>query len=109
MTVPPAAPDPLDALIEVLAERVATRVLERLNGRGAGLAPLAANGHGNGSPGPPAEDRLLRVREAAQRLGVKPRWLYVHADDFPFTKRLPGRRLQFSAAGLAAWLDRRRP
>lgn len=56
-----------------------------------------------------APDRLLDVREAAARLSVTPRWLYVHAGDFPFTVRLPGRRLRFREAGLAAWLAGRRP
>jgi len=56
-----------------------------------------------------ADDRLLTVTEAAARLCVTPRWLYVHADDFPFTVRLPGRRLRFRALGLASWLDRHRP
>ena len=74
------------------------------------LAELGAvNSNGPALRVPPLEDRLLTVVEAAPQLGVKPRWLYAHADDFPFTVRLPGRRLRFRTAGLAAWLERRRP
>src|SRR5437773_3359398 len=74
------------------------------------LAELAAvNGPSNGTGRAPARDVLLTVPDAAARLAVAPRWLYTHADDFPFTVRLPGRRLRFRAAGLAAWLERRHP
>lgn len=72
----------------------------------AELAPLAPNGNAVHAPQP--EDRLLTVPEVARRLGVSPRWLYVHADDFPFTVRLPGRRLRFRAAALAHYLVRPR-
>jgi predicted DNA-binding transcriptional regulator AlpA len=61
---------------------------------------------------PPAKatepDRLLAVAEAADRLGVKPRWLYRHAGELPFTHRLPGGRLRFSARGIERWQATRR-
>lgn len=71
------------------------------------VVSIAPNGNGNGPTERP--DRLLGVGEAAGRLGVTPRWLYRHADDFPFTVRLPGRQLRFREAALTAWLARRRP
>lgn len=75
----------------------------------AQLVPLVGNGHPTGDGEPVVEDRLLTVAEAAGRLGVRPRWLYAHARDLPFTIRLPGRQLRFRAAGLAAYLGRRHP
>jgi predicted DNA-binding transcriptional regulator AlpA len=67
------------------------------------LAPLATNGNGKAHT---AEDKLLTVQEASARLGVGKRWLYVHAADFPFTVRLPGRRLRFREVGLARYLQK---
>ena len=68
------------------------------------LDGVALSGH---SPSPQA-DRLVTVAEAAARLNVSKRWLYAHAADFPFTKRLPGRRLRFSQAALTRYLERGR-
>ena len=57
-------------------------------------APSAAN-----------EDRLINAEEAAQRLGVARRWLYRHAKQLPFTRRLSAGILRFSLAGIHRWLD----
>lgn len=56
----------------------------------------------------PLEDRLLTPREAAARLGVTVRWLYRHAGDHLFTRRLSRRTLRFSEAGIARYLSQRR-
>lgn len=53
-------------------------------------------------------DHLLDAKEAAERLGVKPKWLYSHADRLPFTRRLGGRTLRFSEQGLIRWMESRR-
>jgi predicted DNA-binding transcriptional regulator AlpA len=53
-------------------------------------------------------DRLLDVTEAARLLDVRPRWLYDHAKTLPFTRKLGGRTLRFSEAGLRRWLERKR-
>lgn len=45
-------------------------------------------------------DELLDVAEAASRLGVSKDYLYRHHRDFPFSRHM-GRKLLFSAAGLA--------
>ena len=74
-----------DVLGAVLAE------LEALDG--AGQAPA---------------DRLLDVERAAALLDVRPRWLYDHAKTLPFARKLSGRTLRFSEAGLRRWLERRR-
>lgn len=55
-----------------------------------------------------AADRLLDVTEAAALLEVRPRWLYDRAKTLPFTRKLGGRTLRFSEAGLRRWLERRR-
>ncbi len=51
-------------------------------------------------------DRLLTVREAAHRLGVSPRFVYNHAGQFPFTRRLSPKAVRFSERGLEQWLAR---
>ena len=43
--------------------------------------------------------RLLPVEEAAHRLSISTDYLYRHADDYPFTRRIGG-RLLFSSIGL---------
>lgn len=50
-------------------------------------------------------DRLLTPVEAAERLGVTSRWLYRHAHQLPFTRRLSRKVLRFSEAGLRRYLD----
>lgn len=64
-----------------------------------GVTPEPAS---NGGP-----DTLLKVDEAAARLGVSKRWMYRKADSLPFTKRLTGGTLRFSARGLERWKERR--
>ena len=53
-------------------------------------------------------DRLLKVSEVAERLGVSRKWVYDHADSFPFTRRLGGQTLRFSERGLERWLAQQR-
>src|SRR5439155_26553546 len=54
------------------------------------LARLVSAGNGNASVGkaPPEPDKLLTAEEAAPILGVKSRWLYRHAKQLPFARRL---------------------
>jgi predicted DNA-binding transcriptional regulator AlpA len=77
----------LEPLLDQLAELVAVKVAARLNGK----------------PQPEA-DRLLDVHDAADLLGVKPRWLYRRAKSLPFAKRLSPGVLRFSEAGLRAYM-----
>jgi excisionase family DNA binding protein len=53
-------------------------------------------------------DHLLTADEAAVRLGVSRRWIYRKADELPFTRRLSGGTLRFSARGLERWKEGRR-
>jgi len=56
------------------------------------------------TPSPQTPDRLLTPSEAADRLGVTVRWLYRHAPQLPFTRRLSRKMLRFSEAGLSRYL-----
>ena len=49
------------------------------------------------------EDRLLDVREAAQRLGTSTDYLYRHGRTLPFTVRV-GSRLRFSSRGIDRYI-----
>ena len=51
------------------------------------------------------QDRLLRVSEAADKLGCSASWLYREAARLPFTIR-NGRKLMFSANGIAQFIRR---
>ncbi len=51
----------------------------------------------------PAEDRLLTAADVAGRLTCSLRYVYAHADDWPFTRR-EGKLVRFSANGLARWI-----
>lgn len=82
----------LGALMQLLAARA-------VSGVPAQLAPTPAS--------PP--DRLLTPREAATRLSVEVRWLYRHADQLPFTRRLGPRTLRFSEAGIARYMVEKKP
>ena len=52
-------------------------------------------------------DNLLDVAEAAQRMGVKERWLYTHHKELPFSRKLGPKTLRFSERGLERWLSKR--
>jgi predicted DNA-binding transcriptional regulator AlpA len=52
-------------------------------------------------------DELLTVEEAAARLHVEVSWLYRHARDLPFTRKLGHRTLRFEARGLERWAANR--
>lgn len=53
-------------------------------------------------------DRLLKIDEAATRLGTSPDWLYRNAGRFSFTVRLSPRQLRFSAKGIDRFIENRR-
>ena len=55
----------------------------------------------------PAADSLLTVEQAAERLAMKPDYLYRNSDGFPFTVRLTPGQLRFSAAGLERFIRER--
>lgn len=52
---------------------------------------------------------LLTVREAAERMGVPPGWLYRKWQSLPFARKLKAKTLRFDAEGLARWVAAQRP
>jgi hypothetical protein len=73
------------------------------------------NDAGDSSPLPPStttkdpeHDQLLTADEVARRLGVRVRFVYDNADDWPFTRRLGPRTLRFSERGLRRYIETRR-
>lgn len=54
-----------------------------------------------------AEDRLLNVDEAAQRLGETPEWLYRRSKSLPFVVRLGG-HVRYSTRGIDQFIATRK-
>ena len=52
-------------------------------------------------------DVLLKIGDAAVRLGMTKDWLYDHHTELPFATKI-GRQVRFSERGLATWLKRQR-
>ena len=73
----------------------------------AELLPLLKNHDGRQRAA--KSDHLLTAAEVASRLNVPRRFVYDHADKWPFTKRLDEGTLRFSERGLNRWLEHRRP
>jgi len=82
-------------------ERLKCRLLVRLTGasRTAAAPP----------PVPQSSERLLAVKETAELLGVKPRWVYRHAHEIAARVDLPGSTMRFSKRKLEKWLAQRTP
>jgi Helix-turn-helix domain len=66
---------------------------------GQSIVATHLNSSGNGA------DRLIKVKEAAGRLGLSPRWLY-NRPDLPFMRRIEG-RVRVSERALERYLARR--
>jgi predicted DNA-binding transcriptional regulator AlpA len=54
-----------------------------------------------------APEKLLDVRQAAERVGMSADWLYRHKDKLPFTRLVGTRTVRFSDAGITRWLAHR--
>jgi excisionase family DNA binding protein len=54
-----------------------------------------------------AEDRLLTTDQVAERLGVTRNWLYRHATQLPFVRKLSRKALRFSEEGLHRYLAKK--
>ncbi len=65
----------------------------------------------NGKPERKGEDldTLLNAKHVAQIMNVQVRWVYDHADQFPFTRRAGPRTLRFSRRGLDKYMAQSRP
>jgi predicted DNA-binding transcriptional regulator AlpA len=73
----------------------------------AALLPLLLSGidGADSVPGDSSkDDRLLTPAEAATLMGVKLQWLYRHASQYKFARRLSRKCLRFSEEGLRRWL-----
>ena len=97
-------------VIEVLEAVARTAPLEGLPELIAQVEALKARLYArltSASPAPAAiRDRLLNVKEAAQKLGRSPDWLYRHGSELPFVVR-DGRLLRFSEQGIEEYIRRR--
>lgn len=62
----------------------------------------------NGAEDTDPTDRLLTPEQTAAMLGVTVRWIYRHAHQLPFARRLSRKALRFSQAGLTRWIKTRR-
>ena len=52
----------------------------------------------------PEPDRMLKVAEAAMRIGIARDTLYRNADDYPFTRRPRRHCLRFSERGIEEYV-----
>jgi predicted DNA-binding transcriptional regulator AlpA len=71
-------------------------------------ARLLADGVADSTPRPGDVEHLLDVQEAATRLGMSTDWLYRHARQLPFTRRVGRRAVKFDPTGLARWVAAQR-
>lgn len=97
------SPDALSALddaIEQCSPEERAALVVSLAARLARLGACLTQVPDSASPKP---DRNISIEEAAERLGVSRRYVYAHAGDLPFSRRV-GRRLLFSERGLERWL-----
>jgi hypothetical protein len=53
-------------------------------------------------------DTLLTAEQAAPLLAVTPHWLYRHARQLPFSRRLSRKVLRFSENGIRKWQSTRK-
>jgi len=92
MTEPAKNPNPFDALLDSI------RVIVREEIRAA----LQNGGQATDT------EVLLSPEKAAEMLGVSVRWIYRHASQLPFMRRLNRKNLRFSEAGLRRWVTARK-
>jgi hypothetical protein len=64
--------------------------------------------HNQSLPATSEPEELLTAEQAAAQLNVSVDWMYRHASELPFTKRLSRKALRFSKAGLLRWRAGRR-
>jgi predicted DNA-binding transcriptional regulator AlpA len=92
----------LDELPKLIGELEHGRALAwaRLTQPGPSGAPPALESPTAESP----EVGLLRIDEAARRLGMSKSWLYRNASSLPFVVRMNSRNLRFSVPGMERWM-----
>jgi predicted DNA-binding transcriptional regulator AlpA len=60
----------------------------------------ALNGHSANTD----KENLLTPDDVANLIGVNRRWLYRHASQLPFVRRISRKNLRFSEVGLRRWV-----
>jgi helix-turn-helix protein len=95
---------PRAILVELLAEAAAVQstIVARLVAVGGNCVEVPTPGV------PESEGKMMTVAEAAALLRKQPRWVYRHAKQLPFVKRLSPKALLVSEAGLRKWIEQRR-
>jgi hypothetical protein len=68
------------------------------------IASALSNGVGH----PIEKEKLLTPEEAGAIIGVDKKWLYRHAKQLPFVKKLSRKAIRFNEAGLRRWLAARK-
>ena len=91
-----------------LPKSAAPPLMLRLAAALTAVAAWAANEDSSEQPAAiaPAADRMLTVREAAELLRHKPRWIYDNADHLPFVHRVSSKSFLCSENGIRRWLQR---
>lgn len=51
------------------------------------------------------DQEMMLVTEVAEFLQVPVKWVYRHAAELPFAKKLPGNKWRFSRKGLLAYVN----
>jgi predicted DNA-binding transcriptional regulator AlpA len=69
---------------------------------------LSAAPAAGSEPATAAEDRMLTVKECAERLRRSPKWVYRRNKTLPFARCLGSRSWVYSQRGLEKWLAQRR-
>jgi predicted DNA-binding transcriptional regulator AlpA len=62
----------------------------------------------NSAEHPAEKENLLTPDKAAAILGVDKKWLYRHAKQLPFTRKLSRKAMRFNEAGLRRWMATRK-
>jgi predicted DNA-binding transcriptional regulator AlpA len=97
-------PDP--ALVP--EEHIAPMLIQLSALQSALAARLIADLGNQSQPATQESEKLLAADQAAALLNVSVSWMYRHASELPFTKRLSRKALRFSRAGLLRWRAGRR-
>jgi len=103
-------------LNELPEEQIPAAIAQLAAAQAMLAARLLANG--NGVHEPQTADRLLTAKEAAPLVGVSADYLYSHAEQLPFSVKLPAAKtksasgetkthLRFSAQGIQRWIKSR--
>jgi hypothetical protein len=97
-------PDP--ALVP--EEHIAPMLIQLAALQSALAARLVADLGSHSQPATQKSEELLTAKEAAKLLNVSVHWMYRHASELPFARRLSRKALRFSTAGLLRWRAGRR-